>query len=183
MIALASDFLLFQVAGGESVPFSPEMIAVELTCSTADASDLEFVTQAVHAVFHYFKSGLGRHVVSVEGFSGAMVKVLAEFEPTNPGETRTARRVAESDLCRLAGDSGAGCELFFFARLRNELRHQLSSGPHLLRFRGLRPCVRQLVGARHWTRRCRILQEQIVHYLRDCLNLEKRQAELAMVVE
>ena len=89
----------------------------------------------------------------------------------------------ESDLFRLACESGEGCELFFFPRLRAELRQQLQQGPRLLRFHGLRDCVKQLAGARRWSPRCQSLEGRIVAYLRECLTAEPVPAEVALVVE
>ena len=89
----------------------------------------------------------------------------------------------ESDLLRLASESGASCELFFFPRLRTELRQQLQQGPRVLRFHGLRGCVKRLVGARRWSLRCQTLEGQIVDYLRECLSAEPGPAEVALVVE
>ncbi|HWH70149.1 MAG TPA: hypothetical protein VNT26_12245, partial [Candidatus Sulfotelmatobacter sp.] len=65
MITLAADCMLFRLAGGESIPFSAEMISVELMGETAQWFDPEFVRHAANAVFHYFKHELGRQSVSV----------------------------------------------------------------------------------------------------------------------
>jgi hypothetical protein len=186
MIALASDYLLFTMAGGESVPFSAEMISVELMDDTAKWFDAEFVRHAAHAVFHYFKSEMGRQSVSISEFAEALEKVLRGFKRSAPqaaDPTSAAPQVPESDLSRLACESGQGCELFFFPSLRDELRRQLSQSPRVLRFHGLRSCVKQLVGARRWTPRCRSLEDRIVEFLRQCLGAEARQTEFALVVE
>jgi hypothetical protein len=67
--------------------------------------------------------------------------------------------------------------------LRGELRAQLRRTPRLVRFRGLRGCVKQLAGARRWSLRCTKLEEQIVEYLRGCLGAEPDQTDCALVVE
>ncbi len=182
MIALASDCLLFQLASGESVPLSAEMISIELMGDTAAWFDPEFVHHAANAVFHYFKEDLGRQAVTVGEFAGALEKVLRGFRPAATGRL-SAAGVVESDLCRLARESGEGCELFFFPRLRAELRHKMEQAPRVLRFRGLRSCVMQLAGARRWTLRCQSLEEQIVGYLRGCLTAEGGPAQFSLVVE
>jgi hypothetical protein len=185
MIALAADSLLVQTAAGESVPYSAEMISVELAGATVEAFDPEFIRQAASAVFHYFKHELGRQTVSVGEFAGALEKALCGFAGAVPASGQACLRpgVLESDLARLARESGQGCELLFFPRLRAELRQQLRQTPRLLRFHGLRGCVKQLVGARRWSLRCQTLQEQIVAYLRECLSAENGPAELALVVQ
>jgi len=185
MIALASNCLLFQTINGESVPLSAEMISVELIGECGGLFDSEFVSHAAHAVFHYFKHELRRQTVSVAEFTGALEKVLRGFALTARASAppKTESSVLESDLSRLARESGKGCELFFFPLLRDELRHQLQQQARVLRFRGLRRCVKQLVGARRWGARCKNLEEQIVGYLRECLSAEAGKSEFALVVE
>src|SRR5262245_48824759 len=184
MITLSTDCLLFQLANGESVPFSAEMISIELSGDGCGKFDPHFVQHAANAVFHYFKHDLGRLTVTVGEFAGALEKVLRGFglsaqslekKPSRPG-------LLESDLCQLAFESGKGCELFFFPRLRDELRDQLRREPRMVRFHGLRKCVKQLTGARRWCLRCQTLHDQIVRYLRECLNAEPRN-ECALLVD
>lgn len=185
MIILASDCLLFELANGDSVPFSAEMLSVELEEGAEQWFDAEFVRQATKAVFHYFREELGRQTVTVGEFAGALEKVLRGFKRPfeAAAEAGVGTRVLESDLSRLARESGEGCELLFFPRLREELRQQMQQGPRVVRFHGLRGCVKQLAGARRWTIRCRSLQEQIVAYLRECLKAEPQPPDFAMVVE
>ena len=63
------------------------------------------------------------------------------------------------------------------------MRQQLQQSPRVLRFRGLRGCVKQLAGARRWSHRCQTLHNRIVEYLRECLSAEARQGGCALVVE
>ena len=60
---------------------------------------------------------------------------------------------------------------------------QLRQSPRVVRFRGLRGCVKHLAGARRWSPRCENLQDQIVGYLRECLSNESRETECRLVVE
>ena len=185
MIALQSDCLLFQLANGESVPCSAEMINFEITGSSCGLLDPEVLHHAAASVFHYFRTELERETVTVGEFAVALEKVLRrlgfvihaggiESRPPDAGAT---------DLGRLARESADSLELFFYPRLRNELRTQLRQSPRVVRFRGLRGCVKQLAGARRWSHRCEKLQDQIVEYLRGCLTAEPEQNECALVVE
>ena len=188
MIALASDCLLFQTTAGESVPYSADMVSDELTGVSMEMFDPEFVSHAANAVFHYFKHELGRHTVSLGEFAGALENVLRGFAVTARSSPLLPARPAfpESDLSALARESGPGGELFFFPRLRAELREriqQLNQGLRVLRFHSLRECVLELAGARRWSPRCQSLEEQVVNYLRECLAAETGQAEFALVVE
>jgi len=183
MIALAQNCLLFRLADGESIPFTADMIAVELVDETACRFDAEFVLHAANAVFHYFKRDLARESVTVPEFAEALEKVLRGFSPSAARYGIAAFPVLESDLRQLAAESGKGCELFFFPLLRRELREHLGRTPGVVRFVGLRGCVKQLVGARRWNLRCRNLEEQIVEFLRECLTAEDKLAACALRIE
>jgi len=186
MIALSSDYLLFELATGENVPFSAEMISVELVDAKDGGFDEQFVQEAAKGVFHYFKHEMGCETITVGEFAAALEKVLRGLSPKFPRRAqwgRTGAHVTESDLGRLAAESGAGCELFFFPLLREEMRRQLQQTPRLLRFRGLRECVMKLTGARRWSQPCSALADQIVGYLRQCLTADVKRDELAMLVE
>ena len=184
MIALHNDCLLFQLATGESVPCSAEMISVEVI---GDDHWLEpdVLRHAAASVFHYFKKELARETVTVGEFSVALEKVLRHLGLTLcAGEAKTpATGVVEADLRQFAQEAAESLELFFYPRLRQELRTQLRLAPRVLRFHGLRGCVKQLAGARRWSDRCEQLQTQIVAYLRQCLSAEMQQPDCALVVE
>ena len=185
MIALASECLLFRTASGESVPYSPEMAMDEMTAPSLESFDPELVHHAASAVFHYFKHELGQQTVTLGEFAGALEKVLRNFAPvTAPAIPRNSRPdVAEADLCGLAREVGEGRELLFFPRLRLELRRGLEQRPQVLRFHGLRGCVKQLVGAHRWGLRCQELEGQIVAFLRECLSAEPGPVNVALLVE
>ena len=180
MIALSSNCLLFQLSNGESVPCSAEMICVEIVGGTNCLLDPEMLRHAAASVFHYFKNDLERETVTVGEFAGALEKVLRNLGLTICSG-RNSHDVFESDLRLLSNELGGNLELYFFPRLRHELRLQLRHSPRMVRFRGLRGCVKQIVRARRWSGRCEKLQEQIVDYLRECLTAE--QNECALVVE
>jgi hypothetical protein len=185
MIALSSDCLLFQLTSGESVPCSAEMITIEIAGNSQGLVDPEMLRHAAASVFHYFKIELARQSVTVGEFTLALEKVLRNFGLTlyADGPPPLARQILEADLGLLARESADSLELFFFPRLRDELRMQLRQSPRVLRFRGLRVCVKQLAGAQRWSARCEKMQDQIVGYLRECLTAEPNQTDCALVVE
>jgi hypothetical protein len=185
VIALQSGCLVFQLASGESVPCSADMISVELTGNAMGLLDPEVLRHATASVFHYFKIELDRESVTVGEFAQALEKVLCSLGYSiRTGEgPEAAREIIETDLCQFASETGGSMELVFFPRLRDELRAQLRLAPRMLRFRGLRNCVKQLTGARRWSTRCENLQDQIVEYLRRCLTVEHEQSECSLVVE
>ena len=172
MIELHPDCLMFEMPGGEAIPCSAELISVNLLGEAAEVLDPDLVQNAARAVLHYFKVEQGKTFVSMREFFRALAKVLLGFGiSVNLDEAAPPpRRVSESDLRQLACESGKSFELAFFPRLRVELRQQLDQSPHVVRFKGLRGCVKQLAGARRWTGRCQCLSDQIVDYLRHCLS-------------
>jgi hypothetical protein len=91
--------------------------------------------------------------------------------------------VLDSNLHTLASSAAAeGFELLFFPQLRQELQRQLQQAPQVVRFRGLRDCVKQLAGAPRWNRRCQSLNDQIVEFLRSCWETENASQSCALVV-
>jgi len=206
MIALQSDYLIFQLTNGESVPCSAEMITVEIVGNANGMIAPELLHHAASSVFHYFKIELGRDNVTVGEFAVALEKALQglglslfadrlESPPVVPGSSAPnadpaeaatatpAEQMVETDMGLIALEFSDSMELFFFPRLRDELRAKLRLSPRVLRFRGLRDCAKRLAGARRWSTRCEKMQEQIVGFLRECLVAEPEQKECALVVE
>jgi hypothetical protein len=185
MIALQSDHLLFQLTNGESIPCSAEMITIEIAGNSEGLIDAEMLRHAAASVFHYFKAELARETVTVGEFALALEKVLRNLGLTLYADEPPplTRQILEADLGLLARESADNLELFFFPKLRHELRTQLRQSPRVLRFRGLRGCAKQLAGAQRWSARCEKMQEQIVEYLRGCLTAEPNQNDCALVVE
>ncbi|MEW6304246.1 MAG: hypothetical protein AB1705_12285 [Verrucomicrobiota bacterium] len=186
MIQLRSDCLVFEMSTGETIPCSAELVTFELLGDAAASVDQELIRNAAAAVLHYFKEEHGRDYVSLAEFSQTLAEVLKGFglnvRVPGPGEKIPApdRRVVGLDLRRLAADAGKGFELIFFQRLRDEMTVQLGHETRQVRFNGLRGCVKQLVGARRWTPRCQQLSDQIVEYLRGCLDREHKDCSLVV---
>jgi len=182
MIALRNDCLLFELINGESIPCSSAMITVEIVDGADSHLEPDLLRHAAASVFHYFKVELERESVTVGEFSLALEKVLLHLGYTiHAGGPESDIR--DTDLARLIRETGGSLELFFFPRLRDELRDQLRQSPRVVRFRGLRRCVKQIAGARRWSHRCEQLQDQIVEFLRQCMNQETEKPGCALVVE
>ena len=176
MIQMQSDYLFFQTPTGEAVPCSAQKVTVELIGSVGGDLDPELVQHAAEAVLHYFKFALHRNSVSVAEFARALECVLDGLGLTVHSEDKpsVSSSIAELDLRHLACAAGKGYELVFFQGLRKAMRRQLSSSPRVLRFIGLRGCVKQLTGAHRWNGRCDRLHGQILSYLRGCFDAEAR---------
>ena len=189
MILLRPDCLEFKTADGDSIPCSAHQVVVELIGDAAQWLDKEVITHASEAVLHYFRDEKKQASVSVAEFVEALEQVLkglgfqvkaAPASATPPASMRP--RVVEADLRDLANASNGGAELFFFPLLRRELQQRLDGSPLVLLFRGLRECVKQIVGAKRWNASCQAMNDRIVDYLRNCLNTEKWAAGCSLVV-
>lgn len=188
MILLRPDCLVFETVGGENIPCSAKEVTVELIGDSAQWLDQEAIENAAAAVLHYFRVELKREAVTVAEFAATLETVLrglgfdvktADHAGPSTTAAKPARPVVEADLSTLAGEGG---ELFFFPRLRDEMRRRLDGTPQVLHFHGLRPCVKTLTGAKRWTAQCRALNDQIVDYLRTCFTAEGNGAGSALVV-
>ncbi len=177
MIQLHPDCLIFRTAQGESIPCSAETVTIELMGEAASLLDPNLVHEAAAAVVHYFKNELGRLHVSIAEFSLALERVLNSLGlKVTSNEPAGQPKVAVTDLSQIACDLDEDLEMLFFSRLRQEFRAALSSSPQVMRFDGLRECVKRLTRAKRWSVRCQELNDQIVIYLRDCLVREGAEA-------
>ena len=183
MILLRPDCLVFKTLSGENIPCSAQQVTLELLGEAVNQIDEDTVQNAAQAVLHYFRTKLQRTVVTIGEFADTLAKVLRGLglEVHAPG-AEPLRPVIDSDLRPLAIGPDGVCELVFFQMLRAELRNHLEAAPQVVRFNGLRCCVKQMVGARRWTQRCQRLSDQIVDYLRDCFTAEASGTGCALVV-
>jgi hypothetical protein len=185
MIQLRTDCLVFETAEGW-LPCHDADIVVELRAAGPPA-DKELLGHAAEAVVQFFRVEKQQEVVKPGDFCEALEKVLKGFgiearvclpqfaQPTRPA-------VVEHDLSRLAADGLATFELGFFLKLRETLEGALTDPPRVLRFTGLRTCVKRLLGVRRWNVRCEDLSAQIVSYLEQRLAAPTAAATCCLVV-
>lgn len=184
MIHLRPDCLVFELTTGEQVPCSAEEMALELVVGPGQWVDPEVLRNAAAAVLHYFKAELGRTSVSVAEFSTALRSTLSKlgFTVTDPAGAATvpspapesitpgpSREEDQADLDTIQQNSGDAGELHFFQSLRADLTGRLEHMPRVIVYRGLRRCAQRLCASRRWTHRCQATSDQIVDYLRACL--------------
>lgn len=185
MIQLHSDYLVFEVSGGEKIPCSVEDLTIEVLAESIDQIDPQVVHQAAMAVLHYFKDDLGRQNVTLDEFTQALEQVLKGLGFHVKGQTPPATGFADivdADLSEMADGVGDGLELGFYLRLRTQLRTLLAGAPRVVRFHGLRPCAKRLARVQRWCRRSEQVSDEIVRYLRDCWGAERPQKQCALLV-
>lgn len=183
MIQLRADCLMIQQPGGGSIPFTAEDLMLEFVGGAVGQVDPELLNNAALGVLHYFQEELGRTSITINEFAEALAKVLNGLGiMAEVTEVRVADSVRVSDLRALAAGSGKMGELEFFARLRQTLKEQLADQPRALEFRGLRGCVKQLVGRKHWCPACDRMQAWIVESLQAWFGQEAGASKTAMVI-
>jgi hypothetical protein len=171
------------MSNGDHIPCSVSTFTVELMGAAVEHVDREVVQHAAAAVLHYFHHELERTTVTVNEFTEALETALRGLglqvscdAPANPV------RAVDSDLRRIATEAGTDFELGFFPRLREEVRKEIQGAPEMIRFSGLRGCVKQLAGAHRWCPRCERLSDQIVDFLRGCVTRENPSQPCGLVV-
>jgi hypothetical protein len=118
----------------------------------------------------------------VAEFSNALERALKCFgyEVTTTA-LENGRAPVGTDLRELAA-AADDFELCFFQRLRDEFLRQTKDEAEVVRFWGLRGCVKQILGAKRWCQRCELFSDQIVAFLRNCLSIEGGSPARSLVV-
>ena len=183
MIQLNGESLIFQTAQGEQIPCSAEAVTIELIGDEAKQIDPDIIHNASAAVLYFFRVEQQREFVSVAEFSLALEKVLRGFGLDICAEGGAAPApVFEADLSQIASSSGKGCELFFFLNLREELQKEEARRVRIVRFKGLRRSVKQIIGARRWTQKCQDLSDDIVEFLRQRFKTGSPPAHRSLII-
>jgi len=184
MILLRDDCLVFEMNNGDKIPCSASSVTVELMGTAAEVLDRDVVENAAAAVLYYFRHDLQRTEVTLSEFTEALEVALRGMglNVACDSPKKENARTVQADLRRLAVESGKGFELGFFSRLREEVRKEVQRTPKLIRFYGLRSCVKQLAGAQRWCPRCEELSDNIVEFLRSAVTQEKPEQECGLMV-
>jgi hypothetical protein len=181
MIQLHPDCLIFRTSQGELIPCSAESVTIEMIGDASSMIDPEVVREAAAAVVHYFKYDLHRETVSVAEFSDALQRALRCFGFDVTASTFEHGVPTGTDLRELAR-AADDYELVFFQRLREEFSRQTNQSSEVVRFWGLRDCVKQITGAKRWGHNCERLSEQVVDFLRNCLTIEPGAQSRGLIV-
>ena len=173
MIRLHPGCLVVKVASGEQIPCQAESVTLQLQGTDLEWAGEELIQHVAAAVLHYFKEQQGKESVSVAEFTEVLEKVLKDFGYSLSGGQvcQEQRYVEDADLNELIGESHEGTELALFTRLQKEMKKMLKSAPDELRFVGLRDCVKRVLRARRWGKRCQSLNDQVIFFLRRCLSV------------
>jgi|YelNatPaOPRAMG01_1025707.scaffolds.fasta_scaffold09604_4 hypothetical protein len=165
MIQLRADIAWVRHDDGRAVPLDAAQLAAELRVAAAQAGEADWwLAEAVAAAVQRFVGDeVADRVVAVRDLHTLLVALLITLGYAPVAAVYAGRHLrAEIRLDELAAQSAGGFELAFFRQLDTVL--QGANG--FVQMRGLRSCVMQLRGARHWSAGCRRLAEEIVGYVR-----------------
>lgn len=181
MTRLRPDYRGFETDHPPAGLSSAEQVAFQLVGPKAQQY-AEEIRAAVAAVVYFFRNDLGRSTVSLADFAATLDKALAGLGLSLELPLRQAELGLETDLASLLAWAPESREGAGFAPLRRHLREQLRVRPAVIRYCGLRDCVRRALGVPRWTPRCQRLADQIVGFLRACLQADGRGSRCILVV-
>lgn len=184
MIQLHNHSLVFETADGDLIPCDAEEVTIELIGEAVQQLDPNLVRQAATAVLHYFRNEREQEVVTIREFTHALEEVLRNLGLTVLGGKSAGKsgKILEADLCDLIEIDGSATELAFYGRLSREFGKLLSQSPSMVRLTGLRACVKHMIGARRWSKRCVESSDQIIIFLREFMNHRENGNGCALVV-
>lgn len=172
MIRLRADCLIIKISGGEQFPCPVEVVTTELIGKAVDWMSQEAIQNVAAAVLHFFREEQDREAVSVAEFSEVLERVLQNlgYSVSEGSSAKRKRLIRNADINDLIRECDGEMELALYQRLRLEMKHLLKNTPSELRFRGLRGGVKRVLRARRWSRRCQILSDQVVSFMRQCFD-------------
>ncbi len=121
------------------------------------------------------------------GLCAGLVGLRSEGANRKP-PTRAVKAQAETppdreeDIVKGYGLDAVAARERALEKAQERVRQQLAEKPRLLEFRGLRSCVKQLAGRKHWCPTCDRLENQIVAVMRGWFELEPHAQETALIV-
>jgi hypothetical protein len=180
MIQIRDDIAWIRRADGRLTTLDADRLTGELTeaAAVAGVADWWLAEAVAAAVQRFVCDEITDRVVDAAELHQLVAVVLLALGHTAVAASYAHRHLrAEIRLDELATRSGCGFELAFF----RQLDAALTGVNGFVQIHGLRSCVMQLRGARHWSAGCRQLADEIVGYVRQRLTrAESRQLRLLM---
>ncbi|MBP7949500.1 MAG: hypothetical protein KA004_07570 [Verrucomicrobiales bacterium] len=178
MIALPSQLPLLRVGEHDFVEYQGDWIAASIRSAAMRAGhpDWWIAEDIARGVVAFLEHRYPRAVITLEELEG---KIRGILERIGFNDIAAAVRVEPpqfslnlSDLAREA----AGAELFFFQMLDRKISHLFALGVRRLAVGGTRAAVKYLRSAKNWSEACRLLEDEIVCFLRRRLSDDNRSA-------
>ena len=173
MIQCCEDICWVRAADGRSVPFDGARLvrSIRRAAETAGHADWWPGDAVGEAVFLAIQEYFPRQTIGAAELAVVVVKMLTMVGFADIASAYQRRsQYAEIRLDQMtapASAASAATELGFFQQLDAALRVTARTELASVYVCGLRSCVMQLRGARHWTESCQRLAEDIVSHVRD----------------
>jgi hypothetical protein len=170
MIRLNEHALLMCYPDGRVEPLDLSQLVCEIAGQNQSlASKLEpwMVEHVVQSIVHYIRNEMKKETVTLQDFIDLSRELLAHFSTSGAKPKSTAEAVC--DLYQLAQRAGTGFELRFYDILRDHIQKASTNGSDSYVFTGLRRCVKFLAGHQRWRNRCRVINDEIVEFIRETL--------------
>ncbi|MDG1889703.1 MAG: hypothetical protein P8L18_00220 [Verrucomicrobiota bacterium] len=175
MIQLNPDCVMVELENGQALPHSVELVTVEFLGDAASWMDPECLRSICEGVVIYLRDELGKGVVPLHEFARVLGAVMRDlgFDANLPLQPDNLGRVYKTDIGDWLGRHDLGFDLMLFKRLREEMCRRLDGeAPSVLWIHGIRKCVKRHLGARRWSQRCQLLNDQLVAFIRACFDRE-----------
>ncbi len=170
MIRLNEHALLMCYPDGRVEPLDLSQLVCEIAGQNDSlGSKLEpwMVEQIVNSIAHYIRHEMKKETVTLQDFIDLSRELLTHFAAPSPMAGNASEAVC--DLYQLAQRAGYGFELRFYDILRDHIQKASSNGSESYVFIGLRRCVKFLAGHQRWRNRCRLINDEIVDFIRETL--------------
>lgn len=166
MIQLNPRSICLHLPHGETVPLLAKSV-VHAYCEQKPLGiDMESwqLEEVAHALIHYLRVDLHRDTIAADDFFEAL-STLVIVVGDHPAQ-KSEEPIQSANLYHMAQEPGCAFELAFFRAVQRATREFKAQRTRLIRFVGLRPCVKLLLGAKNWGKSCQRLSDEIVDFIR-----------------
>ncbi|PYL09126.1 MAG: hypothetical protein DME33_05105 [Verrucomicrobia bacterium] len=181
MVAFKEEFPYLRTDSGQLFEFNRDWLHAAITRAADEAGYpswwlTDHVTESIALYLHLRND---ENVVAFSQLSQTVRFVLRAigYKEIVPHFTPSPPPISIS-LLDVAHHAGAGYELAFFSLLENRIHAVLEAGADNLQLCSLQSCVKNLRGAKTWTRACDALREEIVCFVREKLAFTSDRARL-----
>lgn len=135
------------------------------------------------ALLEHFISNVQENMMSLDTFEEIIRFVLKKLNLeglADSFEYIPAQSII--DLGQLTAGNSVPMEIDFYHRLRKQVEEALALHPQALHIRNIRPCVKNLRGAKRWRKKCHRQHDELVDFLRQAIATHCGEGNLAVVI-
>jgi len=168
MIAFFDPKPMLQLPDGELCSLDEGWLleSIQYAARKAGYSDGWLAQDFYFSILRYLEEEYPEPGIALKELSGLLQKILCltGYEDI-AAHFQLSRPPVRVSLGHLAAQAGGGYELAFFALLEEQLQGILRSGSQNAHFVHLGSCVRSLVSAKKWSKKCSLLMDEIISYI------------------